>query len=79
MRAVIAAVALAWATIIVMPSKGSALPLAPAALLEGLQAFSDVIEVKGGRGFKPRGWSKGRKVGWRGGGCPPGLRKQGRC
>ena len=25
------------------------------------------------------GWSRGRKVGWRGRGCPPGLWKQGRC
>ncbi|MCK1735145.1 hypothetical protein IVA79_14470 [Bradyrhizobium sp. 138] len=27
----------------------------------------------------PPGWSHGRKVGWRGRGCPPGLWKQGRC
>jgi hypothetical protein len=27
----------------------------------------------------PPGWSHGRKVGWRGMGCPPGLWKQGRC
>ncbi|WP_084807876.1 hypothetical protein [Bradyrhizobium sp. NAS80.1] len=27
----------------------------------------------------PSGWYHGRKVGWRGGGCPPGLWKQGRC
>ncbi|RXH29077.1 hypothetical protein XH84_23780 [Bradyrhizobium nanningense] len=27
----------------------------------------------------PPGWSRGRKVGWRGHGCPPGLWKQGRC
>lgn len=27
----------------------------------------------------PPGWSHGRKVGWRGHGCPPGLWKQGRC
>jgi hypothetical protein len=27
----------------------------------------------------PPGWSRGRKVGWRGLGCPPGLAKQGRC
>ncbi|MCP3397250.1 hypothetical protein [Bradyrhizobium sp. CCGB20] len=25
------------------------------------------------------GWHHGRKVGWRGRGCPPGLWKQGRC
>ena len=27
----------------------------------------------------PPGWWHGRKVGWRGRGCPPGLWKQGRC
>lgn len=27
----------------------------------------------------PPGWYHGRKVGWRGMGCPPGLWKQGRC
>jgi hypothetical protein len=27
----------------------------------------------------PPGWSHGRKVGWQGRGCPPGLWKQGRC
>jgi hypothetical protein len=27
----------------------------------------------------PPGWYRGRKVGWRGYGCPPGLWKQGRC
>ncbi|SFV14193.1 hypothetical protein SAMN05192541_12141 [Bradyrhizobium arachidis] len=27
----------------------------------------------------PPGWHHGRKVGWRGHGCPPGLWKQGRC
>ena len=27
----------------------------------------------------PPGWRHGRKVGWRGYGCPPGLWKQGRC
>lgn len=52
-------------------------------------ASHDVIEVKGGKGggkglgrghaSRPFGWSRGRKVGWRGLGCPPGLWKQGRC
>ena len=54
---------------------------------------SDLIEVKGGHGrghggghglgrgggHKAYGWSRGRKVGWRGRGCPPGLWRQGRC
>lgn len=50
---------------------------------------SNLIEVKGGHGsghgwgrghgHRAFGWSRGRKVGWRGHGCPPGLWKQGRC
>ncbi|WP_156908695.1 hypothetical protein [Bradyrhizobium murdochi] len=49
----------------------------------------DLIEVKGGHGrghgwgrghgFRPHGWSRGRKVGWRGRGCPPGHWKKGWC
>ena len=51
-----------------------------------------VIEVKGGHGGHGRGhgwgrghshrtfgWSRGRKVGWRGYHCPPGQWKKGRC
>jgi len=33
----------------------------------------------GHRHGTPPGWHHGRKVGWRGHGCPPGLWKQGRC
>jgi hypothetical protein len=46
---------------------------------------ADVIEVKGGHGwgrghgYRPFGWSRGRKVGWRGRGCPPGHWKKGWC
>jgi hypothetical protein len=57
-------------------------------LLRDAIAVPDIIEVKrGGRGHgwgrggghRAFGWSRGRKVGWRGRGCPPGLWKQGRC
>ena len=50
---------------------------------------ADLIEVKGGHGhghgwggghgFRPYGWSRGRKVGWGGRGCPPGHWKKGWC
>lgn len=53
---------------------------------------SGLLEIKGGHGGgrghgmgrggghrAAYGWSQGRKVGWRGRGCPPGLYKQGRC
>jgi hypothetical protein len=52
-------------------------------------ANPDLVEVKGGRGGgrglgrggggRVFGWSRGKKVGWRGRGCPPGLWRQGRC
>ena len=59
----------------------TALPGAtPAPLLSTAAANSDLIEIKGGRGRgRALGWSKGKKVGWRGRGCPPGLARQGRC
>jgi hypothetical protein len=50
-----------------------------------LDTRSDLIVVRGGHGWgrghghRAFGWSRGRKVGWRGHGCPPGLWKQGRC
>ena len=63
----------------------SAFPGAPL-----LSIQHDVIEVRGGHGGHGRGWgrghghrafgwSRGRKVGWRGHHCPPGLWKKGWC
>jgi hypothetical protein len=67
----------------------SAMPGAnPNALID---TDSSIVLVKGGHGhggghgwgrghsYRAFGWSQGRKVGWRGRGCPPGLWKQGRC
>lgn len=67
-----------------------ALPVKPS-LTDRHAGMQDVIEVKGGHGHgrghgwgrghghRAFGWSRGRKVGWRGRHCPPGLWKQGRC
>ena len=66
----------------------TAMPIAPAhSVIDGTD--SSVILAKGGHGHgggwarggssRAFGWSRGRKVGWHGGGCPPGLWKQGRC
>ena len=63
-----------------------ALPAKPL-LTDRNAGAQDVIEVKGGHGHgwgrghshRAFGWSRGRKVGWRGHHCPPGLWKQGRC
>ena len=32
-----------------------------------------------GHGYRPYGWSRGRKVGWHHRGCPPGHWKKGWC
>ena len=77
-----AAIALPLSLIIV---PASALPGATHGAVLGEQLSSDIVQVKRrwqarlGRGhgwgrshaFTPRGWSRGRKVGWRGMGCPP--------
>jgi hypothetical protein len=69
-------------------SAASALPGAPIpSQMLNLSSAADVIEVKGGRGHgwgrghghRAYGWSRGRKVGWRGRGCPPGHWKKGWC
>ena len=67
----------------------SALPGTQHGAVIGGSLSSDIVEVRGGHGHghgwgrahasTPRGWSRGRKVGWRGHGCPPGLWRQGRC
>jgi hypothetical protein len=70
-----------------MVSPVSALPRSPFhPFVHSATNDTDLIEVKGGHGHGwghsyhyPPGWSRGRKVGWRGYGCPPGLWKQGRC
>jgi hypothetical protein len=69
-------------------SPATALPLAHP-LMHGAAVNADLVEVKGGRGhghgwgrghgYRPFGWSRGRKVGWRGRGCPPGHWKKGWC
>jgi hypothetical protein len=71
-------------------SAASALPGTPVQSgILNLSSASDVIEVKGGHGrghgwgrghgHRAYGWSRGRKVGWRGRGCPPGHWKKGWC
>ena len=63
-------------------SSASAMPGAtPDPLLQNAVVSADIlVEIKGGQSRgRALGWSKGKKVGWRGRGCPPGLAKQGRC
>ncbi|MGJ5067358.1 hypothetical protein [Bradyrhizobium oligotrophicum] len=69
-----------------------AMPLAPIQIDHADRGASDVIAVRGGHGHgghghswgrggghRAFGWSRGRKVGWRGHHCPPGHWKKGWC
>ena len=66
------------------------LALAATLIIAAGFAMPNAASAKGGHGYgyggfyghphgTPPGWYQGRKVGWRGRGCPPGLWKQGRC
>ena len=67
------------------PSGVQAFPVFPQHTFSGSAA--DLVEIKGGHGHgwgrghnhKAFGWSRGRKVGWRGHHCPPGHWKKGWC
>ena len=64
-------------------SPASAMP-AGYPLLRDAAVSIDLIEVGGQgwghvHGYRPFGWSRARKVGWRGYGCPPGHWKKGWC
>ena len=74
---------------IALVSQASAIPVANPFLRDAAVNI-DLIEVKGGHGhghgwgrghggYRPFGLSRGRKVGWRGHGCPPGHWKKGWC
>ena len=74
MKALLVATALAG--LFAVPASAgpfASLPMAATAAMPG----TDLIEVKQ-KGVRPYGWSKGRKVGWRGRGMPPGQAKKGR-
>ena len=86
MRKLLLGMALTMPIAVVSPA--TALPLAHPSM-HGALVNADLIEVKGGHGhghgwggghgYRPFGWSRGRKVGWRGHGCPPGHWKKGWC
>ena len=86
---IVSAAACAFAMLPILPSVAAPLGSPLKAMT---QSDSDTIIVKGGGGHgggghgvgrggggRPYGWNRGRKVGWGGRGCPPGLFKQGRC
>lgn len=84
------ALAFVFALPLAFSTSASALPVPGSSpIIQDAVISHDLIEAKGGRGGgkgigrghsgRSFGWSRGRKVGWRGRGCPPGLWKQGRC
>jgi hypothetical protein len=55
----------------------SATPLIPASTAaHAAVQTDDIIQIKRKGKARPHGWSKGRKVGWRGRGVPPGQAKK---
>jgi hypothetical protein len=55
----------------------SASPLMQTGNIAQASAYSDdVVLIKSKAKARPYGWSKGRKVGWRGGSVPPGHQKK---
>jgi hypothetical protein len=73
---VLAAVIIALAG---LPRPASAFVPGQSSLIVASQELSDTIEAKWKWKKKwkkiPPGWSRGRKVGWRGGSVPPGHRR----
>jgi hypothetical protein len=56
-------------------SSASAFMPVQAGIADAAAAVSDTIQVKRKKTARPPGWSRGRKVGWRGGRKPPGQRR----
>ena len=85
MRKVMLIATVSLLTVFTVPTH--AMPIAPVS--PQVIGASDLIEVKGGHGHghgwgrghghRHYGWSRGRKVGWRGHHCPPGHWKKGWC
>jgi len=44
-------------------------------LADAAAAMGDTIQIRRKKSARPRGWDRGRKVGWRGGRKPPGQRR----
>lgn len=56
-------------------SSANALIPGQAGISETAAALNDIVQVKRHKNARPRGWSRGRKVGWHGGSRPPGQRR----
>jgi hypothetical protein len=78
----------ATAVVVALSGPASAFVGSGSGVAAAIEAASPVVDVKrGGKGKHkgwgkrrfghPPGWSRGRKVGWRGGNMPPGLAKKG--
>jgi hypothetical protein len=54
----------------------SAFVPAQSGIADAATIVDDTVMVKKRAKHRPYGWSRGRKVGWRGAGMPPGQRKK---
>jgi hypothetical protein len=57
-------------------SSTSATPLLPVSTTAHALVHSDAVQIRSKAKVRPYGWSKGRKVGWRGRSLPPGQAKK---
>ena len=75
MRKLLVVAALAAGAFLFAPVSGANAFLPGQTEIVGAAAVvNDVVQVKRHKSARPRGWSRGRKVGWRGGRRPPGQR-----
>lgn len=76
MRKLLLVASLAAGALVIAPI-GSASAFVPVQteIADAAAAMNDVIQVKRKKSTRPRGWDRGRKVGWRGGRKPPGQRR----
>ena len=76
MRKLLIAAALAAGAFAFVPvTPASAFMPIQAGIADAAATVNDTIQVKRKKHARPPGWSRGRKVGWRGGRTPPGQRR----
>ena len=71
----VAGTLMAGALTLVPIGSASAFPPVQTEIAGTAAALNDIVQVKRKKRVRPPGWSRGRKVGWRGGRVPPGQRR----
>ena len=76
MRKLLLVASLAAGALVIAPvTSASAFVPVQTEIAGATAAMNDIIQVKRKKTARPRGWDRGRKVGWRGGRTPPGQRR----